>query len=79
MRFKYKKISPKIIRPIVPIILKYNDMSIRFEALLDSGADMCVFPAEIGELIGIEIKKGIESDLLALSVKLKKYIIILLQ
>ena len=63
MRFKYKRITSECIRPIIPVRLKYNGRSVSYEALIDSGADMCVFPAEIGELVGIDIKKGAVGDL----------------
>lgn len=58
MKFRYKRITPTLIRPIIPVVLIYNGKSIAYEALVDSGADMCVFPAQIGELVGIDIKDG---------------------
>jgi len=64
MKFKYKKITQEIIRPIIPVILRYKqNKPVAFEALVDSGADMCVFPAQIGELLGINIKSGIIGSL----------------
>lgn len=64
MQFKYKKVAPGIIRPIIPITLKYKqNRPVSYEALVDSGADMCVFPAQIGELLGINIKNGISGSL----------------
>ena len=59
MKFRYKKIAPGLIRPI---ILKHQGNAIAYEGLIDSGADMCVFPAQIGELIGLDIKKGQKSE-----------------
>lgn len=65
MKFKYKKfkISPSpafpernnLLRPIIPIIISYNDRKIGYEALIDSGADICIFHAEVGEFLGIPI------------------------
>ena len=63
MRFKYKQILRNVIRPIIPVTLKYKGKTISYEALIDSGADTCVFPAEIGELVGIDIKTGKVGDL----------------
>lgn len=63
MKFKYKKIASGLIRPIIPVTLHYKGKSLRYEALVDSGADMCMFPAQIGEIIGIDIKKGEKGDL----------------
>ncbi len=58
MKFNYKKYSNLILRPVIPIKLKNKDLEIGYEVLVDSGADLCIFDAEIGEEIGINIKKG---------------------
>lgn len=48
----------RILRPVIPIALKYGNQIIDYEALIDSGADHCIFHAEVGELLDIPIKKG---------------------
>ncbi len=58
MRFPYKRVAPGIIRPIIPIELSYRDISIPYEVLIDSGADFCIFDAEIAELLNLPITKG---------------------
>lgn len=58
MKFKYKQLAPGLFRPIIPVTLHYQGHTITYEALVDSGADMCMFPAQIGELIGIDIQNG---------------------
>lgn len=68
MKFKYKKIKFKptpafperkyLYKPIIPVILHYKKFSIGYEALIDSGADISIFHAEIAELLGIVVKKG---------------------
>lgn len=64
MEFEYKRyIYPDgkmIARPVIPILIRNprNNQAIDYEALVDSGADRCVFPCEIGELIGIDIEAG---------------------
>lgn len=61
MKFKYKKYGNRYLRPVVPIKLSYkNNQPISYEVLVDSGADSCIFDAEIGELLGIKIKDGKE-------------------
>ena len=45
-------------RPVVPIALINGSQRIRNLALIDSGADYCIFHAEIGEQIGIDIDSG---------------------
>ena len=58
MKFNYKKISSDILRPIIPIEIGHNGFFIWHEVLVDSGADLCIFDAEIGELLGVKITEG---------------------
>ncbi len=58
MKFKYKNYGENILRPVIPIELEYENKTISYEVLVDSGADSCIFDAQIGELLGIDINKG---------------------
>lgn len=66
MEFEYKRYTladgKTISRSVIPIPILIrnarNNEAIAYEALIDSGADRCVFPSEIGELIGIDIEAG---------------------
>jgi len=66
IKFHYKKIvglegkTQKIIalRPIIPLSIRQGNGQIRYEALIDSGADFCIFHAELGRLLGLDIEKG---------------------
>ena len=58
MKFKYKKYGPHILRPVIPVEIVYKGRSILYEVLVDSGADLCVFDAEIGEVLGIDVVRG---------------------
>ncbi|MDI6689689.1 MAG: hypothetical protein QMD66_02100 [Actinomycetota bacterium] len=62
MRFPYKRVTPGIIRPIIPIELSYQDISISYEVLIDSGADFCIFDAEIAEILNLPITKGVKRE-----------------
>lgn len=63
MRFEYKRYRRErgadIERPVIEIVLRnVRDLAtpaIAYEALLDSGSDRNIFPAEIAELLGIEL------------------------
>ena len=57
MKFSYKKYNG-ILRPVIPIKLKNQNQEIKYEVLVDSGADFSLFNSEIGEAIGIDVKKG---------------------
>ncbi len=64
MKLKYKiSNSPapfskqKLLRPIIPISLNYGYLSLRYEALIDSGADFCIFPTGIAQRLKINLSK----------------------
>ena len=58
MKFKYKKYGPEVLRPVIEIKVKSGDKAFGYHVLVDSGADICLFHAEVGEALGIDIKKG---------------------
>jgi predicted aspartyl protease len=62
MKFSYKQFASGIDRPIIPIIVRNpkTQQSVRYQALVDSGADQCIFSGEIGELIGLDVTAGVE-------------------
>ena len=64
MHFRYKEYRPdgslSARRPIIEIVLRnpYHDTSgpvIAYEALVDSGSDRNIFPAELTDLLGIDL------------------------
>ena len=59
MKFLYKKIAKNIVRPVIPVELISNEDSILYDALVDSGADNCIFDAQIADALGINLEKGI--------------------
>lgn len=70
MKFPYRKINLKhpfsskdfILRPIIPVSIQYNNRNVRYEALIDSGADFNIFPLEIANKLGIKFKKASTID-----------------
>ena len=58
MKFKYKRFSPAFIRPIIPIKIGYGGITVEQGVLVDSGADICLFDARIGKLIGVPVEQG---------------------
>jgi len=67
MKFNYLKLprtqdseffGSSILRPIIPIEIGYEGKPLRSLALVDSGADFCIFDAELGEALGIDVKSG---------------------
>lgn len=69
MKFKYRKIylTPTfdffgkfILKPIIPVKVSKLGITLKYAALIDSGADFCIFDAGIGEFLGLKVKSGIE-------------------
>ena len=60
MKFSYKRFASGIERPIIPIIVRNpaTRQSIRHFALVDSGADRCMFAGDLAELIGLDMFSG---------------------
>ncbi|MEK7193185.1 MAG: hypothetical protein AAB652_00130 [Patescibacteria group bacterium] len=69
MKFEYQKFilgshdprKPLVARPLIPVSLHGNGMKTRspYFALLDSGADRVIFPADLAAEVGIpDIEKG---------------------
>lgn len=42
----------------LPVMLKYNSLTLDFEAKLDTGSSHCIFERRFGENLGLEIEKG---------------------
>lgn len=68
MTFKYfefplLKPSPvlgtSVLRPIIQIKISSQLLGTKYDVMIDSGADFCIFHAEIGEYLGINVKSGI--------------------
>jgi hypothetical protein len=62
-----------ISRPVIEIILRNKENSIRYEALVDSGADLCLFDQSVGEAIGINIKSGKVKEIFGVGGKVSLY------
>ena len=70
MKFQYRKVAlPKsdafperhfALRPVIPVFFKIpdGDRRIGYEALVDSGADYNIFPAQVAEIIGLDVNDG---------------------
>ncbi len=72
MKFSYKKYG-KIIRPVIPVEIIHGSESIRYEVLVDSGADLCIFNSEIADAIGLEWQKGEKHEVFGIGGKASVY------
>lgn len=55
MIFSYEEITPQVRRPIIPIFIKSETTFIIYRALIDSGADYCIFSIDLAYLLGITL------------------------
>ena len=62
MKFKYTRYGQGIFRPLIPIEV-VGRQAVLYEVLVDSGADINIFDAEIGTLAGIDVQAGEPSTL----------------
>lgn len=69
MKFRYHKFAlpqpssffgHSILKPIIPLKIYWEDEEINYYALIDSGADFCIFHAEIGEYLKLDVRKGVK-------------------
>ena len=67
MKFPYKKLPLETpdpffggssVRPIIHIEVEHGKEIVRYEVLVDSGADFNIFDAGIGEYLGINVRSG---------------------
>ena len=47
-----------ILKPIIPVEIVAGATSVRYAALIDSGADFCIFDGEIGETLDLDVRGG---------------------
>lgn len=58
MKFNYKNYGQEVLRPVIPIEIGYKENYVSYEVLVDSGADLCIFDAQIAGILGVDIFKG---------------------
>ena len=72
MKFRYTHYGA-VLRPVIPIKLKFRGKEIGYHVLVDSGADLCLFDAEIGQAIGIDVAKGSPKEVFGIGGKVSIY------
>lgn len=57
MKFTYKQYGD-ILRPVIPVEVRFGTRSVRYEVMVDSGADGSFFDMGIADLLGIDVSSG---------------------
>ncbi len=73
MKFRYKNYGSQILRPVIPIELTYNDRTVPYDVLIDSGSDICIFHSNIGDLLGIDLTSGRPEEVFGVGGKVSIY------
>ena len=55
MVFDYRELAPGISRPIIPVRLHCNKIFVILEAIIDSGADWCIFDVGLLDILKLPI------------------------
>ncbi len=58
MKFQYTKLPHGIKRPIIRTAVSHKDKMLPYFALIDSGADINLFHAELAPLLGLDLTAG---------------------
>lgn len=61
----FSKIFPQtkaVYKPLITVVLRHGGRKQKLFALVDSGADACLFPKGVAEQLGIDVKAGEGSD-----------------
>lgn len=73
MKFRYKRYSPSVLRPVIPIKVFYKGKGTRYEVLIDSGADISIFSSVVAETLGIKMTTGEKSLISGVTGDVKPY------
>lgn len=63
MTFRYTRFSNTVVRPIIRIGIQHGHRALDYDVLVDSGADMNVFEADLGQALGIDLSSGIPIEI----------------
>lgn len=73
MKFRYKNYGQGILRPVIPIEIVFNNHSVIYEVLVDSGADSNIFSSEIADILGINLKKSEKGEVAGITGESKSF------
>lgn len=62
LKFPYKNYGGGIYRPVIPIEVAYHGVSVPYEVLVDSGADACIFDAQLTDILRFDVTAGRPHD-----------------
>lgn len=75
LKFSYKNYGGGIYRPVIPIEVAYHGVSVPYEVLVDSGADACIFDAQLADILGFAVTTGRPHDVSGITGEKETYYI----
>ncbi len=72
MKFRYARYG-SVLRPVIPVKVRFGSAEIGYHVLVDSGSDLCLFDAEIGESVGIKVTAGEAHEVFGVGGKVSFY------
>lgn len=63
MTFRYTRFSNTVVRPVVRVGIQHGHRALDYDVLIDSGADMNVFDADLAQALGINLTSGDPVDI----------------
>lgn len=57
---------PAVFQPLIKIVLRDQGRKHRLLALIDSGSEFCLFPRDIADLLGINIRTGVRAEVMGI-------------
>ena len=51
-----------ILKPLITIVLRHGEKKQKLFALVDSGADACLFPKGVADVLGIDVTSGARAN-----------------
>lgn len=72
MRFSYTRYSATVMRPVIPVTLKYERRAIDCDLMIDSGADINVLDTELAEALGIDLTRAVQGEIVAATGDIKR-------
>lgn len=64
MTFDYVRYSDTVARPVIELEVGYKGVTVTYNTLVDSGADISVFNTELAAVLGIDLESGVPAEVL---------------
>lgn len=64
VKFKYTKYSSTVLRPVITAEVRSGKHAVKYDLLVDSGADINVVNAELADQLGLKLETGVPASVI---------------